>query len=291
MQDLLQLIMNGVALGSVYALAALGFVIVYTSTGIVNFASGQFVMLGAFAGVTTVMQWGLPKALGYLTALALMAVFGLAFYLGVHLPLRKRAPVTIIIATVMVGIAMHNAAHLIWGAWPVRMESPLGDGIIEIFGSAIAVHALATIAITALLILGLYFLMQRTLIGRSMRAVAQDQETARLMGLPVGALLAFSWMLGSVLATCAGLLVSPIWFAEVGMGDAIALKAFAATIMGGFGSIHGAIAGGLAVGLIEVLGASYLSSAYKDLLAFAAMIVFLIIRPQGLFGEPISDRG
>jgi branched-chain amino acid transport system permease protein len=221
----------------------------------------------------------------------MMALFGLLFYAVVHLPLAKRQPTIIIIGTVMVGIVMQNAANLIWGSWPFRVESPFGDGNLTLFGSTIPVHTVATIAITALLIVGLYYLMQRTAVGRCMRAIAQDPSTASLMGLPVRAYLAFSWMLASILASCAGLLVAPMWFADVNMGEAVALKAFAATIIGGFGSIPGAVLGGLSVGLIEVLGAAYGSSAYKDLFAFAAMILFLIVRPQGIFGEPVSDRG
>jgi branched-chain amino acid transport system permease protein len=124
-----------------------------------------------------------------------------------------------------------------------------------------------------------------------MRAVAQDVETARLMGLRVELLLAFAWVLAAILAAFAGLLVGPMWFADVNMGDAIALKAFAATIIGGFGSVPGAIAGGLSVGLIEIIGAAYLSSTYKDLFAFVVMILFLLLRPQGIFGERVSDRG
>jgi len=124
-----------------------------------------------------------------------------------------------------------------------------------------------------------------------MRAVAQDIETARLMGLRVKLLLAFAWALAAILAGFAGLLVGPMWFADVNMGDAVALKAFAATIIGGFGSVPGAIAGGITVGLIEILGASYISSTYKDLLAFGIMILFLLMRPQGMFGERIADRG
>jgi branched-chain amino acid transport system permease protein len=124
-----------------------------------------------------------------------------------------------------------------------------------------------------------------------MRAVAQDAEAARLMGLNVNLLLALSWVLAAVLAGIAGLLLGPMWFADVNMGDPIALKAFAATIIGGFGSLPGAIAGGLFVGLTELLGASYLSSAYKDLIAFVVMILFLLVRPQGVFGERIQDRG
>lgn len=291
MQDLVQLIVNGVALGSIYALAALGFVIVYSATSVVNFAAGQFVMLGTFLGVTTVVQAQLPNMVAYPLAILMMAVFGVVFYVAVHLPLQKRPVVSVIIGTVAAGIAMQNAALLIWDAWPFRIPSPFGDGVVTLGSSTITVHALATIGITILLIAGLYALLFRTGLGRAMRAVAQDTETARLMGLPVMMLLGFSWVLAAVFASFAGLLVAPMWFADVNMGDPIALKAFAATIIGGFGSVPGAIAGGIAVGLIEILGASYLSSTYKDLLAFGVMIVFLLVRPQGIFGERVGERG
>ncbi|HEY0295506.1 MAG TPA: branched-chain amino acid ABC transporter permease [Bordetella sp.] len=291
MQDFIQLIVNGVALGSVYALAALGFVIVYSATGIVNFSAGQFVMLWTFFGVTTVLQAQLPTIEAYPLAIAMMAAFGVLFYLAVHFPLQGRPVVAVIIGTVAVGIAIQNAALLIWGAWPFRIPSPFGDGTVSLGGSVITVHALATIVITMLLIAGLHVLLHRTSLGRSMRAVAQDVETARLMGLPVALLLGFSWVLAAMFAGFAGLLVAPMWFADVNMGDPIALKAFAATIIGGFGSVPGAIVGGLSVGLIEILGASYLSSTYKDLLAFGVMILFLLVRPQGIFGERVADRG
>jgi branched-chain amino acid transport system permease protein len=290
-QDFLQLMVNGAALGSVYALAALGFVLVYSTTNIVNFAVGQFVMLGTFFGVTTIAQAHLPVWVGMLAAIAMMAVFGAVFFALVHLPLRKRPVVSIVIGTVAAGIAIQNAALLIWGAWPFRLPSPFGSGVIQIGSSTITVHALATIGITILLIGLLYWMLFRTDAGRAMRAVAQDADAARLMGLPVFRLLGLSWVIAAVLASFAGLLVAPMWFADVNMGDPIALKAFAATIIGGFGSLPGAIVGGLSVGIIEILGASYLSSTYKDLLAFGLMIAFLLWRPQGLFGERVSERG
>jgi branched-chain amino acid transport system permease protein len=291
MQDLVQLLVNGVALGSVYALAALGFVLVYSSTGIVNFAAGQFVMLGALLGVTTILQLGLPMPLALLLAVAMMGVFGFLFYFGVHLPLRSQPAVTVVIATVMIGLSMQNGANLIWGSLPFRLPSPFGDATLNFEGSAITIHAVASIGITAILIVALHLLMRYSSIGRVMRAVAQDLPTARLMGLPVGLLLACSWAIAAVLSGFAGLLIGPMWFADAHMGDAIALKAFAATIIGGFGSVPGAIAGGLFVGLAEILGASYISSAYKDLLCFGAMVVFLVARPQGIFGESVSERG
>jgi branched-chain amino acid transport system permease protein len=291
LQDFLQLLINGTALGSIYALAALGFVLVYSTTNIVNFAAGQFVMLGTFFGVTMIIKAHLPVWIGSLAAIAMMGAFGLLFFALVHLPLRKRPVVSVVIGTVAAGIGMQNAALLIWGAWPFRLPSPFGNGVIQLGASTISLHALATIGITIALIALLYCMLFRTDSGRAMRAVAQDAETARLMGLPVFRLLGLSWVIAAVLAAFAGLLVSPMWFADVNMGEPIALKAFAATIIGGFGSLPGAIVGGLSVGIIEILGASYLSSTYKDLLAFVLMIGFLLWRPQGLFGERIAERG
>lgn len=290
MADFIQLFTNGLALGSVYALAAIGFVIVYSATGVVNFAAGQFVMLGTFAGVATLNNAGWPLPVGYVGALVAMALFGLLFYAAVYLPLRHSPVVTIIIGTVAIGITLQNAALLTFGSWPFRLVSPFEGMMVEVGGAQIPVHAIAVVLGTAGLIGLLWLLLNRTFLGMAMRAVAQDLRSARLMGLRVGALLAFTWVLAAILAGVAGLMLGPMWFADVNMGDPIALKAFAATIIGGFGSLPGAIAGGIFVGLTEVLGASYLSSAYKDLIAFGAMILFLLVRPQGIFGERIQDR-
>jgi branched-chain amino acid transport system permease protein len=290
MADFLQLLTNGLALGSVYALAAIGFVIVYSATGVVNFAAGQFVMLGTFAGVATLNDAGWPLPVGYAGALVAMGLFGLLFYAAVYLPLRHSPVVTIIIGTVAIGITLQNAALLTFGSWPFRLVSPFEGMMVEVGGAQIPVHAIAVVLGTAGLIGLLWLLLNRTFLGMAMRAVAQDLRAARLMGLRVGAMLAFTWVLAAILAGVAGLMLGPMWFADVNMGDPIALKAFAATIIGGFGSLPGAIAGGIFVGLTEVLGASYLSSAYKDLIAFGAMILFLLVRPQGIFGERIQDR-
>ncbi|HWW49624.1 MAG TPA: branched-chain amino acid ABC transporter permease [Xanthobacteraceae bacterium] len=291
MADFIQLFINGLAIGSVYALAAIGFIIVYSATGVVNFAAGQFVMFGTFAGVAALMNFGMPWPVGYAVSLAAMAVFGALFFLLIYLPLRKSAVLTIIIGTVAIGITMQNAAQLTFGSWPFRLPSPLEGIMVDIGGAVIAAHALAVVVVTGVMIALLWLLFYRTSVGIGMRAVAQDVQAARLMGLNVNRLLALSWILAAVLAGVAGLMLGPMWFADVSMGDPIALKAFAATIIGGFGSLPGAIAGGLFVGLTEVLGASYISSAYKDLIAFGIMILFLLVRPQGVFGERIQDRG
>jgi branched-chain amino acid transport system permease protein len=291
MADFIQLFINGLAIGSVYALAAIGFVIVYSATGVVNFAAGQFVMFGTFAGVAMLINAQLPWPIAYGASLAAMALFGALFFLVVYLPLRKSSVVTIIIGTVAISITMQNAALLSFGSWPFRLPSPVEGLTTTIGGAVISVHALAVVAVTAAMVALLWLLFYRTSVGIGMRAVAQDIQAARLMGLKVNRLLALSWILAAILAGVAGLMLGPMWFADVSMGDPIALKAFAATIIGGFGSLPGAIVGGLFVGLTEVLGASYISSAYKDLISFSIMIAFLLVRPQGVFGERIQDRG
>lgn len=291
MTDFIQLLMNGLAIGSVYALAAIGFVIVYSATGVVNFAAGQFVMFGTFAGVAMLINAQLPWPFAYGAALAVMALFGLLFFLVVYLPLRGSSLVTIIIGTVAISITMQNAALLTFGSWPFRLSSPVEGKTVALGGAIISMHALTVVGVAAIMVGGLWLLFNKTAVGIGMRAVAQDIVAARLMGLKVNRLLALSWVLAAVLAGVAGLMLGPMWFADVSMGDPIALKAFAATIIGGFGSLPGAIVGGLFVGLSEVLGASYISSAYKDLLSFGIMIAFLLVRPQGVFGEKIQDRG
>ncbi|WP_441232092.1 branched-chain amino acid ABC transporter permease [Tardiphaga sp. 215_C5_N2_1] len=291
MADLIQLTINGLAIGGVYALAAIGFVLVYEATGVVNFAAGQFVMFGTFAGVVTLVNAQLPWPIAYVVALLAMGAFGAIFFITVYWPLRVSPAVTVIIATVAISITMQNAALLAFGSWPVRIPSPIEGMTVEFGGAVVSLHTLMALAVTALLVGGLWFLLHRTGFGIGMRAVAQDVQAARLMGLKVNRVLAMSWILGALLAGAAGLLLGPMWFADVNMGDPVALKAFAATIIGGFGSLPGAVVGGLFVGLSEVLGASYVSSAYKDLISFGIMIAFLFVRPQGMFGEKIQDRG
>jgi branched-chain amino acid transport system permease protein len=163
--------------------------------------------------------------------------------------------------------------------------------VLREFGTVVPLHALFVIGVTAALIVGVYLLLHHSFVGRQFRAVAQDSEAARLMGIRVSALYAFTWILVAGLAGIAGVLLAPMWFIDVNMGDSLALKAFAAAVIGGFGSIPGAICGGILVGAAEIFGASYVSSAYKDALVFALMILFLVFRPQGLFGERIGDRG
>ena len=293
--QLIQLVVNAVAVGAIYAVVALSFEIAYESTGVVNFATGQLVTVGALLGASTLAYSGLhfggSFAVAYALVFAGMAAVGLAFFLGVFMPLRKQPVLTIIIGTVAIGISIQNVAQLVWGALPVATRSPVGAGTVGVAGVVVSLHALYVIGVAAVLILAVYLLLYRSSLGVQFRALAQDPETARLMGVRIHRLYATTWVLVCVLAGVAGLMLGPMWFIDVGLGEGIGLKAFAAAVIGGFGSVPGAIVGGLLVGLAEILGAAYISSAYKDAIVFALMFAFLLVRPQGLFGERVADRG
>jgi branched-chain amino acid transport system permease protein len=286
----IQLSLNALAAGCIYAVVALSVEIAYESTGVVNFAAGQLVTAGALIGLSAVVFTNANIWLAYLLVLVGMALIGLVFLICVYLPLRRQSLLTIVIGTVGVGIFIQNVMLLTWGPLPKGAKSPMGGGALQLGGVTISLHVLFVIGVTALLIVGMYLLLYRSAIGRQFRAMAQDPEAAMLMGIRVKALYAFNWVLVCVLAGIAGLLFAPMWFVDVNMGENIGLKAFAAIMIGGFGSVPGAIVGGVIVGAIEIFGASYVSSAFKDALVFASMFLFLLARPQGIFGERVADR-
>jgi branched-chain amino acid transport system permease protein len=287
---LFQTIFNGLAIGCIYALLALGFVLVYEATGVVNFAAGQFVVIGAFLGISAISGLGAVVP-GTLLALVGMIALGMLFFVVVYRPLQQSPVVTVIVGTIAVGIIVQNIGLLIWGPLPQRLPSPFGVAPLSVGGVVVSAHILAVIAITIIVVTSLYVLLYRSVLGARMRAVAQDAEAAKLMGINVAGIYALTWALAGGLAGLGGLLMGPVWFVDSSMGDALALKSFAATIIGGFGSVPGAILGGVIVGLAESLGAAYVSSTYKDALVFLLMVVFLVARPQGLFGEARGDRG
>lgn len=291
MEQFVQLAMTALAAGCIYAVIALSFELAYESTGVVNFATGQLVTIGALVGASSVALAQLNMAGAYLLTMAVMCGVALLFLVGVHLPLRRQPALTIVIGTIGAGILIQNVALLIWGPLPRSTRSPLGADSITILGANVPLHVIYVIALTFVLILGLYLLLYRSSLGNQFRALAQDPEVARLMGIRVTRLYALTWVLVCVLAGIAGLLVGPMWFIDVSTGEHLGLKAFAAAIIGGFGSIPGAIIGGIVVGFAEIFSAKYISSTYKDAIVFVLMFLFLLIRPQGLFGERIADRG
>jgi branched-chain amino acid transport system permease protein len=289
--QLMQLLLNGIAVGCIYAIMAISVQLAYETTGVVNFATGQLVMVGAVVGASFALIGRLSPEQIYVLTLASMVVIGLIFAVVVYWPLQSRSVSTIVIGTIAVGIFLQNFALIFFGPLPAKGLSPVGDSVINIMGVVVSAHTLFASAATFVLIGALYLLLHYTSLGIQMRAIAQDVEAAKLMGVRTTLVLAFTWALTWVFAGIGGLLLAPIWFVDVDMGDSIALKAFAAAIIGGFGSIPGAIVGGLIVGLNEVLSAAYISTKYKDVLVFGLMIAFLLFKPRGIFGERINERG
>jgi branched-chain amino acid transport system permease protein len=286
----LQLLFTGIGIGSIYALVALGFVLIYRATNVVNFAQGDFAMLGAFAMVVLSIDLELPYWLSIVITLLLLAGFGALFNLGVYYPLRHRSFLPVIISTIGASILLENGVLAAYGPRPQSLPAMIalpGFTIGDVFfDTQYIVILVVTIAMVALQ----YVVFERTLIGKKLQATSQDKEMASLLGIPVATMIMITFMYSAFLGGIAGVLVAPILFVSVAMGSSIALKAFAASIIGGFGNVAGAIIGGLALGVIETFGAAYVSVPYKDALAFMVLFVFLLVRPQGLFGERIAEK-
>jgi branched-chain amino acid transport system permease protein len=296
----MQLLVSGLAIGSIYALVALGFVLIYNAVGVVNFAQGEFVMFPSYLAVTfllpavavfgTIVHWQLPVLAVYVLVLILMAGFGLLFNRIAYHPLRDRGWLPIVISTIGVSIFLRNAAQLTWGSQPIVMPSLFRVDTIAVGPLHIRPQDLLIIGVTALLIAFQFFLFERTTLGKQMRATAQDRGTARLIGVRVGRIVAITFVYSALLGTISGILVAPLFTVTKEMGALIALKAFAASIVGGFGSIPGAIIGGLTIGVIETFGGYYVSSSYVDAIAFVILIAVLLVWPQGLFGERVAEK-
>ena len=285
-----QLLFTGLGIGAIYALVALGFVLLIRAASVVNFAQGEFSMLGAYFMVVLATGLGVPYLLSLPLAVAAMAGFGLLFAGATYWPLRHRGQLPVIISTIGASIFISNVALASYGPEPAVLPN-LFDGVgFELGGVYMDSQYIAIMVAAAAMVLLQYLIFERTLLGKKLQAVSQDKEMAGLLGIPVAGMVLFTFAYSAALGGLAGILVAPVLFVSVGMGALISLKAFAANIIGGFGSIPGAILGGLALGIVETFGAAYISVPYKDAIAFAVLLAFLLVRPQGLFGERIAEK-
>ena len=289
-----QLAVNAAALGAVYALVALGFVLVITAVGAVNFAHGELAMLGGMVavGAATLMPADLPvPGLLVLPAvMAVMAVAGLAVAAIAYAPLRRAPPTSVFIATIAVGLVIQHGVNAGIGPEP-RLGPPLIDArVLRIAGIDLAHQQLATIATAALLIAGVHALLQRTRFGRRLRAAAQDPEMARAIGIPVRVTVGVSFALAAALAGAAGLLMSNQYLVEPSEGGLLMLKAYIATVIGGWGRIWGAAIGAFAIAVFETLIAAFASYLVAEALLYVVVLAVLAARPQGLFGEAAGRR-
>jgi branched-chain amino acid transport system permease protein len=286
----LQLAFTGLGIGAVYALVALGFVLIFRATNVVNFAQGEFSMVAAYMMVVFSVDLALPYWLSFLLALVGMAVLGAIFNLGVYYPLRNRSFLPVIIATIGASIFLANTVLALYGPQPQVLEGWFDTPGIQLGPVYLDSQYLLIIGVTILLVIFQYWFFEHTLIGKKLQATSQDKEMAALLGIPVAGMIMLTFVYSALLGAVAGILVAPILFVSIQMGATIALKAFAATIIGGFGDVAGAIIGGLALGLIETFGAAYISVPYKDGFAFLVLVAFLVFRPQGIFGERVAEK-
>jgi branched-chain amino acid transport system permease protein len=285
----LQVLFQGLALGSIYALVALGFVLIIRAANVVNFAQGDFAMVGAYLMVAALGAF-LPYWLAFIVAILAMGGIGLLFNYCVYYPLRHRSFLPVLISTLGASIFLQNLILAIAGAQPRPLPKLLSFDGIQVAGVFLDSQYLMILIITIFCVAFQYFFFEHTLLGKKLQATSQDKNMAQLVGIPVALMIAITFIYSAALGGLAGILVAPILFVSIGMGSTVALKAFAATIVGGFGDIKGAIVGGLFIGIVESFAAFYISVPYKDAYAFLMLFAILIMRPQGFFGEKVSEK-
>jgi len=286
----IQMVAAGLAMGSIYALVALGFVLIFNAVNVINFAQGEFAMVPAFVAVWLLTSVEVPFVLACVITVVFMGIFGIVFQRIAYYPLRNRSFLPVVISTIGVGIFLKNGAQLIFGAEPLSMPRPTSAEAMNILGVLVDPQYIVIIICTLVLLGFQYFFFEKTLLGKKMLATAQDKDMARLLGIRVATMIAITFVYSSILGAAAGILVGPIFFVTKDMGAMIGLKAFCSAIVGGLGSVPGAILGGIFLGVIEVFASYYISTAYRDAFAFMILILVLILRPQGFFGEKIAEK-
>jgi branched-chain amino acid transport system permease protein len=288
LQVFLQTLVGGLSLGSVYALVALGFSLVYRTMGLVNFAHADVLMVGAYVASTFSMSSKLPFAVAVAAAIAVTALIGVVIE-RVLRPLEGRDFDLMLIGTIGFGIVLESVATLIWGATGRSVPSPVQTAPIHLLGVSIPTYNLVILAVAAVAMVALSLFLERTKRGIAMQAVAMDYEAATSVGIHVGRSNAIAFAIGAGLAALAGALVGPLLYVSPSMGGSLGIKGFAAAILGGFGSVPGAVVGGLAVGLLDAFAAGHFQG-YSDLVTFVVFAVIVTIRPTGLFGEATVNR-
>ncbi|MCL4745245.1 MAG: branched-chain amino acid ABC transporter permease [Burkholderiaceae bacterium] len=291
LSEFVQMVISGTAIGCIYAIVALGFVLIYKASEIVNFAQGDLMMVGAFLGFTFIGIAGMPFLLGLVLAMACMALIGAALDRIVLRPMVGQPVFAIVIITIGIGFVIRSVVIALpgWGSETYSISAPYSGTTSTLGGVAIGNELLAIIAATLVLILALYLFFRHTRLGIAMQATSQSQLAAYHVGIPVKSILSLTWAISAAMAALVGVLLAPITFVHVNMGF-IGLKAFPAAVLGGFGSIPGAIVGGLIIGVVEALAGFYLPEGFKDVAAYVLLLVVLALRPQGLFAQSAAKK-
>ena len=288
--QILQYIVSGATLGSTYGLTALGFTVIFNTTEIINFAQGEFVMLGGVLAVFAIRWGGLPLPAAVLLAIALTTMVGVAVDRLTIRPVRGRSVIALIIITIGVSIVLRGTAMLLFGKDTYSLPPFSGGEPLALWGASVVPQSLWVCGITfgTLIAMKLYF--DRTISGKAMLACACDRKAASLMGINVDTMVTLSFAFSALMGALGGAILAPITLTSYDVGILLGLKGFAACILGGLGNPFGAVAGGVILGILESLAAGLISSGYKDAVAFVILLALLVVRPTGLFGARSAER-
>ena len=289
----LRFLINGISLGSVYAIIALGYSMVYGIAKMLNFAHGDIIMVGAYIAFCSIAYWNLPPLVAVLCAMLVCTVLGILVERLAYKPLRQSVSLAVLITAIGVSYFLQNAAQLIWGSNPKIFPSVFDVGSLRLMNGelVIASETLLTIGANIVIMIALTLFTGKTKMGKAMRAGSEDKGAAELMGINVNRTISVAFAIGSALAAVAGVLLCSSYPNLVPTtGSMPGIKAFTAAVFGGIGSIPGALIGGLLLGIIEILGKAYISMELSDALVFAVLIVVLLFKPTGLLGQPVREK-
>ncbi len=284
-QDFAQYLASGIALGSIYALIALGFTLIYNATGIINFAQGEFVILGGLSAFTFYYVLGWPLYLSVILAIFVGTLVGIVVERLVIYPLKKASILSLIIATIGVSMVLKGVAMILWGKEPLPFPHFFGEKPLQILGARLLPQHLFVIGVTLLVILLLQIFFRYTLTGKAMRAASLNKVAASIVGINVSQSVFLSFALSGALAGLAGVSVAPLTMMSFGYGGILGLKGFAAAVLGGLDNPLGALLGGLFLGVVESVGGAFLPVGFRDALALLLLLLILALRPQGILGR------
>ena len=293
MTQFLSYLCNGISLGSVYAIIALGYTMVYGIAKMLNFAHGDVIMIGAYIAFCAMQYWGFPPVISIIVAMLVCTALGVTIERLAYKPLRQATSLAVLITAIGMSYLLQNIALLVWGANPKSFPSVVSIGSLSLIGGQLIVSGTAVVTIIACVIIMvvLTLFINKTKIGKAMRVVSQDKGAAELMGINVNLTISITFAIGSALAAIAGVLLCSAYpTLQPTTGSMPGIKAFTAAVFGGFGSIPGAMVGGILLGVIEILGKAYVSTELGDAFVFAVLIVVLLVKPTGLLGKVVHEK-